>query len=128
MYWNQRQPSNKRKQPMNVPYYILVNDEDRNNIKYYHDYKYGKTPYESVWGDHSAANAVVLKGGIYSFIGPRRMRYMETAVKFRNKIMEERGIPNTYLKIVRVTSCNAAAFKKIKEGKLTEINFESVWE
>lgn len=113
---------------MEAPYYILVNDEDRDHIKYYHEYRYGKTPYESEWGDHSAANAVILKGGIYSFIGPRRMKYMETAVKFRNKIEKERGIPDYNLKIVRVTKCNSSTFKKIKKGELTEVNFESVWE
>lgn len=126
MYWNHSQPP-KRNQ-MDVPYYILVNDEDKDHIKYYHDYRYGRTPYESEWGDHSAANAVILKGGIYSFIGPRRMKYMETAIKFRNKIAKERNIPDNLLKVVRVTKCNASTFKKIKEGKLTEVNFESVWE
>ena len=113
---------------MNVPYYILVNDEDKDHIKYYHDYRYWRTPYESVWGDHSAANAVILKGGIYLFIGPRRMKYMETAIKFRNKIAKERNIPDNLLKVVRVTRCNASTFKKIKADQLTEVNFESVWE
>ena len=79
-------------------------------------------------GDHSAANAVILKGGVYSFIGHRRMKYMETAIKFRNKIAKERNIPDYNLKVVRVTSCNASTFKKIKADKLTEVNFESVWE
>lgn len=128
MYWNHDKQHKKTRNQMDVPYYILVNDEDKDHIKYYHDYRYGRTPYESEWGDHSAANAVILKGGIYSFIGPRRMKYMETAIKFRNKIAKERNIPYYNLKIVRVTSCNAFTFKKIKEGKLTEINFESVWE
>lgn len=128
MYWNHYQPPKKTRNQMDVPYYILINDEDKDHIKYYHDYKYGKTPYESVWGDRSAANAVILKGGIYSFIGPRRMKYMETAVKFRNKIEKERGIPDYNLKIVRVTKCNASTFKRIQKGELTEVNFESVWE
>ena len=128
MYWNHNQPPKKSRSPMEVPYYILVNDEDKDHIKYYHDYRYGKTPYESVWGDHSAANAVILKGGVYSFIGPRRMKYMETAIKFRNKIAKERSILDSNLKVVRVTRCNADTFKRIKQGKLTEVNFESVWE
>lgn len=79
-------------------------------------------------GDRSAANAVILKGGIYSFIGPRRMKYMETAIKFRNKIAKERNIPYYNLKIVRVTKCNTLTFKRIKNDELTEVNFESVWE
>lgn len=128
MYWNHDKQHKKTRNQMNVPYYILVNDEDKDNIKYYHDYLYGRTPYESEWGDRSAANAVILKGGIYSFIGPRRMKYMETAIKFRNKIAKERNIPYYNLKIVRVTKCNTLTFKKIKNGELTEINFESVWE
>lgn len=128
MYWNHSQPPKKTRNQMNVPYYILVNDEDKDHIKYYHNCIYGRTPYESEWGDRSAANAVILKGGIYSFIGPRRMKYMETAIKFRNKIAKERNIPNYNLKIVRVTKCNTLTFKKIKKGELKEINFESVWE
>ena len=36
---------------MKVPYYILVNDEDRLNPKFYHECSYSKTPYESVYGD-----------------------------------------------------------------------------
>lgn len=128
MYWNHSKPPKRTRNQMDVPYYILVNDEDKDHIKYYHDYRYGRTPYESEWGDHSAANAVILKGGIYSFIGPRRMKYLETAIKFRNKIAKERNIPDNLLKVVRVTKCNASTFKKIKNGELTEINFESVWE
>ena len=128
MYWNHSQPPKKTRNQMNVPYYILVNDEDKDHIKYYHNYLYGRTPYESEWSDRSAANAVILKGGIYSFIGPRRMKYMETATKVRNKIAKERNIPYYNLKIVRVTKCDTLTFKKIKNGELTEINFESVWE
>lgn len=56
------------------------------------------------------------------------MKYMETAIKFRNKIAKERNIPDNLLKVVRVTRCNASTFKKIKAGQLTEVNFESVWE
>lgn len=56
------------------------------------------------------------------------MKYMETAIKFRNKIAKERNIPNYNLKIVQVTKCNTLTFKKIKKGELKEINFESVWE
>ena len=56
------------------------------------------------------------------------MKYMETAIKFRNKIAKERNIPYYNLKIVLVTKCNASTFKRIKNGELEEINFESVWE
>lgn len=128
MYCDHNKSPKKTRNQMNVPYYILVNDEDKEHIKYYHDCLYGRTPYESEWGDRSAANAVILKGGIYSFIGPKRMKYMETAIKFRNKIAKERNIPGSLLKVVRVTRCNASTFKKIKAGQLTEVNFESVWE
>ena len=128
MYCDHNKSPKKTRNQMNVPYYILVNDEDKDHIKYYHNYLYVKTPYESGWGDRSATNAVILKGSIYSFIGPRRMKYMETAIKFRNKIAKERNIPYYNLKIVRVTKCNTLTFKKIKNGELEEINFESVWE
>lgn len=69
MYWNH---DKQHKKTMNVPYYILVNDDD--------------------------------------------------------KIAKERNIPYYNLKIVRVTKCNTLTFKKIKNGELTEINFEGVWE
>ena len=45
-----------------------------------------------------------------------------------DKIAKERNIPYYNLKIVRVTKCNTLTFKKIKNGELEEINFESVWE
>lgn len=46
MYWNHSQPPKKTRNQMNVPYYILVNDEDKDHIKYYHNYLYGRTPYK----------------------------------------------------------------------------------
>lgn len=114
---------------MKVPYYILVNDEDRLNPKFYHECRYGKTPYESVYGDEST-NSFIFGGNTKRWvtIGPRRMRYVETAMKFRNKIANEKGISTDHLKIVRVYRSQKETFKKIKNGELTEINFESVWE
>ena len=48
-------------------------------------------------------------------IGPRRMRYVETAMKFRNKIADEKGISTDHLKIVRVYRSQKETFKKIKK-------------
>lgn len=49
MYCDHNKSTKKTRNQMNVPYYILVNDEDKDHIKYYHNYLYGKTPYESEW-------------------------------------------------------------------------------
>ena len=42
MYCDHNKSPKKTRNQMNVPYYILVNDEDKDHIKYYHDYLYGK--------------------------------------------------------------------------------------
>ena len=76
MYWDHNKSPKKTRNQMNVPYYILVNDEDKEHIKYYHDYLYGRTPYESEWGDRSAANAVILKGGSDALNSNRAIVYM----------------------------------------------------
>lgn len=109
------------KQRMRAPYYILINDEDKSKPKFYHEYPYGVSPYESVYRDKSMYEG-------YSPIGPRRMRYVETAIKFRYKIAEVLKISADNLKIVRVCNTQKETFKNIKEGKLTEISFENVWE
>lgn len=106
---------------MHVPYYILINDEDNSKPKFYHGYPYGITPYESVYRDKSLGEG-------YSPIGPRRMKYVETAIKFRNKIAETLKISDTQLKIVRVCKTQKETFKSIKDGTLKEISFENVWE
>lgn len=106
---------------MRVPYYILINDEDNSKPKFYHEYPYGISPYESVYRDKSMGEG-------YSPIGPRRMKYVETAIKFRDKISEVLKIDTDKLKIVRVCKTQKETFKNIKEGTLKEISFENVWE
>lgn len=106
---------------MSVPYYILINDEDKSKPKFYHEYPYGISPYESVYRDKSMGEG-------YSPIGPRRMKYVETAIKFRNKIAEAVKISATQLKIVRVCKTQKETFKSIKDGTLKEVSFENVWE
>lgn len=106
---------------MRVPYYILINDEDMSKPKFYHEYPYGISPYESVYRDKSMGEG-------YSPIGPRRMKYVETAIKFRDKISEVLKIDTDKLKIVRVYKTQKETFKNIKEGTLKEISFENVWE
>ena len=109
------------KRRMRVPYYILINDEDTSKPKFYHEYPYGITPYESVYRDKSMGEG-------YSPIGPRRMKYVETAIKFRDKIANALKISDTQLKIVRVCETQKETFKNIKDGTLKEISFENVWE
>lgn len=106
---------------MRVPYYILINDEDNSKPKFYHEYPYGISPYESVYRDKSMGEG-------YSPIGPRRMKYVETAIKFRDKIADALKISTTQLKIVRVCKTQKETFKNIKEGTLKEVSFENVWE
>lgn len=106
---------------MRVPYYILINDEDNSKPKFYHEYPYGITPYESVYRDKSMGEG-------YSPIGPRRMKYVETAIRFRNKIAEVLKISADNLKIVRVCNTQKETFKSVKDGTLKEISFENVWE
>lgn len=106
---------------MRVPYYILINDEDNSKPKFYHEYPYGISPYESVYRDKSMGEG-------YSPVGPRRMKYVETAIKFRDKISEVLKISADNLKIVRVCKTQKETFKNIKDGTLKEISFENVWE
>lgn len=111
---------------MCVPYYILVNDEDSSKPKFYHGYPYGINPYESVYQDWTTNTFPTDKGWIT--VGPRRMRYVETAIKFRNKIAKVLKISTDNLKIVRVYKTQKETFKNIKEGTLKEVGFENVWE
>lgn len=111
---------------MRVPYYILINDENNSKPKFYHEYPYGLTPYESVYQDRSTNTFPTDEGWIT--IGPRRMKNIETAIRFRNKIADALKIGITQLKIVRVCKTQKETFKSIKDGTLKEVNFETVWE
>lgn len=108
---------------MKPPYYILVNDTDRTELKFYHETHYGKVQYEGTYGDFSYETALFSHGEVYH-VGPRRMHYIETALKFRDKISKIKNLPKSSLKIVKVDGTLKQTFTKIKKGQLKEIEFE----
>ena len=113
---------------MRPPYYILINDKDFKHLKFYHDYNFKNIHYENEFGDHSAETKVYTKK--YSrpiHIGPRRMRYIETALKFRTKIAKIKELPESDLKIVQVEKSLTRTVNKIKKGSLEAISFEGVY-
>lgn len=55
------------------------------------------------------------------------MRYVETALKFRNKISEETKTLIDELKVVVVESTLKDAWNRIKNEKLEPVTFEGVW-
>lgn len=55
------------------------------------------------------------------------MHYIETALKFRNKISEETKTSIDELKIVVVESTLKEAWNRIKNEKLEPVTFEGVW-
>ena len=113
---------------MRPPYYILINDKDFEHLKFYHDYNYKNIHYENEFGDHSAETEVYTKKYPRPIhIGPRRMRYIETALKFRTKIAKIKELPESDLKIVQVEKSLARTVDKIKKGSLEAIPFEGVY-
>lgn len=66
------------------PFYILINDTDKKHIKYYHNVHFQGADYEGEV-NNNCDNTIHIKGKTYH-IGPRPMKHIETAVKFRNKI------------------------------------------
>ena len=102
---------------MRPPYYILINDKDFEHLKFYHDYNFKNIHYENEFGDHSAETEVYIKKYPRPIhIGPRRMRYIETALKFRTKIAKIKELPEPNLKIVQVEKSLARTVNKIKKG------------
>lgn len=55
------------------------------------------------------------------------MHYIETALKFRNKISNETKTPIDELKIVVVETTLKETQNRIKKMKLEPITFEGVW-
>lgn len=86
------------------PFYILIDDTDKNHIKYYHSIK-GKTYH----------------------IGPRPMKHIETAIRFRNKIAGIKKLGQSKLKIVLVEESFKATFKKIEQQEIKPFTFEGVF-
>ena len=60
-------------------------------------------------------------------IGPRRVHYIETALKFRAKIAKIKELPESDLKIVQVEKSLIRTLDKIKKGSLEAISFEGVY-
>lgn len=109
--------------PMLPPFYILINDTDKDNIKYYHDVHFQGVDYE---GEVSKYAAIYIKGRPYH-IGPRYMKHIETAIKFRNKIAGAKKLDKSALKIVLVEESITATFKKIKQQEIKPFTFEGVF-
>lgn len=114
-----------KRKPMKASYYILVNDKDLEHIKFYHEFSGQGINCEGEFGNWSKAVAYTQNG--YIHIGPRRMHYIETALKFRNKISEETKTLIDELKIVVVESTLKEAGNRIKNEKLEPVTFEGVW-
>lgn len=115
-----------KKEPMQPPYYILVNDKDLEHIKFYHEFYSQGLNYEGEFGNWNKAIAYTKNSG-YIHLGPRRMHYIETALKFRNKISNETKTPIDELKIVVVETTLKETQNRIKKMKLEPITFEGVW-
>ena len=60
-------------------------------------------------------------------IRPRRMRYIETALKFMTKIAKIKELPESDLKIVQVEKSLTRTVDKIRKGSLEAISFEGVY-
>lgn len=111
---------------MRPPFYILINDKDIEHIKYYHDYNYDNINYESEFYDRSLATCAWIKGRPLH-ISPRRMKHIETALRFRNKISKETEKPLEDFKIVQVETNIKDTYKRIKSKKLEPIEFSNVY-
>lgn len=107
---------------MRPPFYILVNDKDIEHVKYYHDYNFGNVNYESEFNDRSLATCAWINGRPLH-ISPRRMKHIETALRFRNKVSEEMEKPLEDLKIVQVEVNIKDTYKKSKVRNWNLSNF-----
>lgn len=112
---------------MRPPYYILINDKDPNHVRYYHEYYYGNVQYENEFGDRDPKTGVYVKNHSLVHFGPRRMHYIETALKFRARIAKIKEMQESDLKIVQVEKYLNSTVKKIKEGLLKPVSFEGVY-
>lgn len=101
----------QKRKPMKVPYYILIDDTD-GNVTTFHDQYYNRY----------ANNKESCK------FAPRRMKYIETAIKFKKKVSEsEKSYKN--IKIVRVTKTMKAVLEAASQGLLKQNNIQELfWE
>lgn len=96
---------------MKVPYYILIDDTDGNVTTFHNQY------YNRYANDKESCK-----------FAPRRMKYIETAIKFKNKVSEnEKSYKN--IKIVRVTKTMKAVLEAASQGLLKQNNIQELfWE
>ena len=113
------------RKPMSPPFYILINDTDSRHIKYYHDVHFQGADYEGEL-HNSQAGVIYVKGKTY-YIGPRPMKHIETAIKFRGKIADIKKLSLSKLKIVLVEESFKATFKKIEHQEIKPFTFEGVF-
>lgn len=101
----------QKRKPMKVPYYILIDDTDGNVTTFHNQY------YNRYANDKESCK-----------FAPRRMKYIETAIKFKNKVSEnEKNYKN--IKIVRVTKTIKAVLEAASQGSLKQNNIQEVfWE
>ena len=109
---------------MEPPFYILVNDKDLEHVKFYHEFRNQGLFYEGEFGVYT--KMAHTKYGVFH-LGPRRMHYIETALKFKNKIEEELNLPTNELKIVMVEKSLKDTLNRIKNSELKSVVFEGVW-
>lgn len=99
----------QKRKPMKVPFYILIDDTDGNVITFH-----------SQFYNHYANDK--------EFRAPRRMKYIETAIRFKDEVSEaEKKYKN--IKIVRVTSTIKATLEAASQGLLKQNSIQEIfWE
>lgn len=107
------------------PFYILINDTNKQHIKYYHEVHFQGADYEGEVNSNSDS-IIYVRGKTYR-IGPRPMKHIETAIKFRNKIAGVKNLAQSELKIVLVEESFRATFKKIEQQEIKPFTFEGVF-
>ncbi len=99
----------QKRKPMKVPFYILIDDTD------------GKVmTFHSQFYNHYANDK--------EFHAPRRMKYIETAIRFKDEVSEaEKKYKN--IKIVRVTTTIKATLEAASQGLLKQNSIQEIfWE
>jgi uncharacterized protein YbaP (TraB family) len=97
---------------MEPPYYILINNKDLNEIIYFHAKYYGRY-YDKPNQTH---------------ISPRRMKHIETAIKFRDIVLNEYTDMNPNdVKIILVTKDMRHTKSQLKKGLIKEYTFSNVY-
>ena len=101
----------QKRKPMKVPFYILIDDTDGNVMTFHNQYY-----------NHYANDKEFCK------LAPRRMKYIETAIRFKNEVSEaEKKYKN--IKIVRVTTTIKATLEAASQGLLKQNSIQEIfWE